>query len=127
MGRDGELSRLVGWIRDVADGRGRAVLVDGEPGIGKSALVRSACVAATEAGCQVYWGAGDELGQALPLLPLLDALEITPVNRDPRRDAISELLGGGAVAGKGADLAAAAAEQLIALVDELCQIGRAHV
>ncbi|EOD69834.1 helix-turn-helix transcriptional regulator [Amycolatopsis vancoresmycina] len=121
VGRDGELSRLVTWIRDVADGRGRAVLVDGEPGIGKSALVRSACAAAAEAGCQVYWGAGDELGQALPLLPLLDALEITPVTRDPRRDAISELLGGGAVAGKGADLAAAAAEQLIALVDELCQ------
>jgi DNA-binding CsgD family transcriptional regulator/tetratricopeptide (TPR) repeat protein len=125
VGRDSELSRLVAWIRDVAAGRGRAVLVDGEPGIGKSALVRSACAAATDAGCQVYWGAGDELGQALPLLPLLDALEITPVTRDPRRDAVSELLGGGAVAGKGADLAAAAAERLIALVDQLCQDGPA--
>ena len=97
--------------------------MDGEPGIGKSALVRAGCAAATRAGCQVYWGAGDELGQALPLLPLLDALEITPAARDPRRGAISELLRGGAVAGKGADLAAAAAEQLLALVDELCQDG----
>lgn len=125
VGRDGELSRLAGWIREVAEGRGRAVLVDGEPGIGKSALVRAACTAAADAGCQVFWGAGDELGQALPLLPLLDALRITQVTRDPRRDAISELLGGAAVAGKGADLAAAAAEQLIALVDELCQDGPA--
>ncbi|OXM63209.1 helix-turn-helix transcriptional regulator [Amycolatopsis vastitatis] len=125
VGRDGELSRLAAWIRDVAAGRGRAVLVDGEPGIGKSALVRAACAAAADAGCQVYWGAGDELGQALPLLPLLDALRITQVTRDPRRDAISELLGGGAVAGQGTDLAAAAAEQLIALVDELCQDGPA--
>ncbi|MDQ7803024.1 AAA family ATPase [Amycolatopsis sp. A133] len=125
VGRDGELSRLAAWIRDVVAGRGQAVLVDGEPGIGKSALVRAACVTAAEEGCQVYWGAGDELGQALPLLPLLDALEITPVTRDPRRDAVSELLGGDAVAGKGADLAAAAAEQLIALVDQLCQDGPA--
>ncbi len=123
VGRDGELSRLATWIRDVATGRGRAVLVDGEPGIGKSALVRSGCAAAADAGCQVYWGAGDELGQALPLLPLLDALGISPATRDPRRDAISELLGGGAVTGMGADLAAAAAEQLIALVDQLCQDG----
>ncbi|MEU0536801.1 helix-turn-helix transcriptional regulator [Amycolatopsis tolypomycina] len=121
VGRDGELSRLVAWIRDAAAGRGRAVLVDGEPGIGKSALVRAACATAADAGCQVFWGAGDELGQPLPLLPLLDALQVTQVTRDPRRDAISELLGGSAVAGKGADLAAAAAEQLITLVDELCQ------
>jgi DNA-binding CsgD family transcriptional regulator len=123
VGRDDELSRLVAWIREAEEGRGRAVLVDGEPGIGKSALVRAACAAALHAGCQVFWGAGDELGQALPLLPLLDALQIAPVTRDPRRDTISELLGGGAVASKGADLAAAAAEQLSALVDELCQAG----
>ncbi len=125
VGRDSELSWLVAWIRDVGTGRGHAVLVDGEPGIGKSALVRTACAAATDAGCQVYWGAGDELGQALPLLPLLDALRITPAARDPRRVAISKLLRGGAVAGKVADLAARAAEQLIALVDELSQDGPA--
>ncbi|NBH09835.1 AAA family ATPase, partial [Amycolatopsis sp. SID8362] len=125
VGRDSELSWLVAWIREVGAGRGVAVLVDGEPGIGKSALVRTACAAATDAGCQVYWGAGDELGQALPLLPLLDALRITPAARDPRRVAISKLLRGGAVVGKGADLAARAAEQLIALVDELSQDGPA--
>jgi DNA-binding CsgD family transcriptional regulator len=123
VGRDGELSRLAAWVCDVAAGRGRAVLVDGEPGIGKSALVRAACAAATGAGCQVYWGAGDELGQALPLLPLLDALQITSSTQDPRRGAISELLRGRATAGKGTDLAAAAAEQLIVLVDELCLDG----
>lgn len=125
VGREVELSRLAAWIRDVAAGRGRAVLVDGEPGVGKSALVRTSCAVAEDAGCQVFWGAGDELGRALPLLPLLDALGITPATRDPRRRAISELLWGGAVAGKTADLAAAAAEQLIALVDELCQDGPA--
>lgn len=125
VGRDGELSRLAGWVRDVADGRGSAVLVDGEPGIGKSALVRAACVTALGAGCQVYWGAGDELGQALPLLPLLDALRISAAAPDPRRAAIAGMLRGEATAAKSADLAVAAAEQLLALVEELCHAGPA--
>ncbi|MFG1643195.1 AAA family ATPase [Amycolatopsis sp. NPDC049252] len=123
VGRDGELSRLAAWVCDVAAGRGRAVLVDGEPGIGKSALARAGCAAAAGAGCQVYWGAGDELGQSLPLLPLLDALQITASTQDPRRGAIAELLRGRATAGKGTDLATAAAEQVIVLVEELCLDG----
>ncbi|MEQ0565219.1 AAA family ATPase [Amycolatopsis sp. NEAU-NG30] len=122
IGRDGELSRLSGWVHDVATGRGRAVLVDGEPGIGKSALVQAACAVAVRAGCQVFRGAGDELGQELPLLPLLDALRITAAAPDPRRGAIAGLLRGTAH-GRGADLAAAAAEQVLTLVDELCQAG----
>ncbi|WP_410592838.1 helix-turn-helix transcriptional regulator [Amycolatopsis sp. lyj-23] len=121
IGRDGELSRLAGWVHDVAAGRGRAVLVDGEPGIGKSALVRAACAIATRSGCRVFRGAGDELGQALPLLPLLDALRITGPAPDPRRGAIAALLRGDTA--RGTDLAAAATEQLLALVEELGQAG----
>ncbi|MFE0020978.1 AAA family ATPase [Amycolatopsis sp. NPDC059021] len=121
IGRDGELSRLTGWVRDVATGRGRAVLLDGEPGIGKSALVGACCAVASAAGCQVYWGACDELGQELPLLPLLDALRISTSAPDPRRGAIAGLLRGERAAEVGADLAAAAAEQLCDLVEQLCQ------
>ena len=76
VGRDSEMTLLTGLIRQVARGRGRAVLIEGEPGIGKSALVRSAVAGAPEAGCEVFWGAGDELGQALPLLPFLDGLRV---------------------------------------------------
>ncbi|HET6703876.1 ATP-binding protein, partial [Amycolatopsis sp.] len=123
IGRDGELSRLASWVHDVADGRGRAVLVDGEPGIGKSTLVRAACAVATRSGCQVFRGAGDELSQALPLLPLLDALRITGSAPDSRRGAIAGLLRGDTARGTGADLAAVAAEQLLTLVDELCHAG----
>ena len=122
IGRDGELSRLVRWVRDVAAGRGRAVLVEGEPGIGKSTMVRAGCAFAADSGCQVYWGAGDELGQALPLLPLLDGLQINTSAPDSRRGAVAELLRGETAVGKGADLAAVAAEQLLALVEQLCQV-----
>ena len=72
VGRDSEMALLTRLIKEVARGRGGSVLIEGEPGIGKSALVRAAVAEAPEAGCQVFWGAGDELGQALPLLPFLD-------------------------------------------------------
>jgi predicted ATPase len=68
IGRDSETATLVRFMTEVAGGRGNSVLIEGEPGIGKSALVRAALAEAADAGCQVFWGAGDELGQALPLL-----------------------------------------------------------
>jgi hypothetical protein len=42
IGRDAEMAMLVGLVGEVAGGRGRSVLIEGEPGIGKSALVRAA-------------------------------------------------------------------------------------
>ncbi len=76
VGRDSELALLDGLLREAARGRGGAVLIEGEPGIGKSTLVHAAVAAAPEAGCQVFWGVGDELSTALPLLPFLDALRV---------------------------------------------------
>ena len=120
IGRDEELARLDRGAREVASGRGCAVLIEGEPGIGKSALVRAACVTATQYGCQVFWGAGDELGQQLPLLPVLDALRIREHAANPRRGSIVALLRGELISGRGEDMPAALSEQLLALVDELC-------
>src|SRR5215469_4157920 len=58
VGRDSELAVLVGLMTGVAAGRGGAVLIEGEPGIGKSALVRAALTEVPTATCQVFWGAG---------------------------------------------------------------------
>ena len=44
-GRDDELALLDGLLRDLAQGSGNAVLIEGEPGIGKTALVRAALAA----------------------------------------------------------------------------------
>ena len=70
------------------------MLSEGEPGIGKSALVRAAVAEAPKAGCQVFWGAGDELGQALPLLPFLDGLRVREPSANRRRTTIVQLLRG---------------------------------
>src|SRR5215831_16672057 len=120
VGRDSELATLTGLIHEVAAGRGGSVLIEGEPGIGKSALVRAALTEAAEPGCQVFWGAGDELGQALPLLPFLDGLRVREPSASPRRNTILRLLRGELAADRGMDVSAALAEQLLALVGEQC-------
>ena len=120
IGRASELAILGELMRGVAAGQGRAVLIEGEPGIGKSTLVRAALAGAADAGCQVFWGAGDELGQALPLLPLLEGLQVRERSADPRRTTIVRLLRGELAADRGTDVSAALAEQLLALIGEQC-------
>ena len=122
VGRDGEMALLTGLVKEVAGGRGGSVLIEGEPGIGKSALVRAAVAEASEAGCQVFWGAGDELGQTLPLLPFLDGLRVREPSANPRREAIVRLLRGEVAADSGTDVPAILAEQLLALVAEHCAV-----
>ena len=120
VGRDSELAFLTAQVKEVTRGRGGSVLIEGEPGIGKSTLVRAALAGATEAGCQVFWGAGDELGQALPLQPLLEGLRVREPSTHPRRNAIVGLLRGEVTTDRGTDVSATLAEQLIALVAEHC-------
>jgi DNA-binding CsgD family transcriptional regulator len=122
VGRESELSLLTGMVKELSLGRGGAVLIEGEPGIGKSALVRAAAADAPDAGCQVFWGAGDELGQELPLLPFLDGLRVREPSPNPRRGAIVRLLRGEVAADRGANVPAALAEQLLALVTEQCAV-----
>ena len=122
VGRDSEMALLTGLIKELARGRGGSVLIEGEPGIGKSALVRTAVTEAPEAGCEVFWGAGDELGQALPLLPFLDGLRVREPSANPRRKTIVRLLRGEDAADRGTDVPAVLAEQLLALVAEQCAV-----
>jgi DNA-binding CsgD family transcriptional regulator/tetratricopeptide (TPR) repeat protein len=119
VGRDSEMALLTKLMKDVARGRGCAVLIEGEPGIGKSALVRVAVADAPDAGCEVFWGAGDELGQAIPLLPFLDGLRVREPSVNPRRNTIVRLLRGEATTDR-TDVPTVLAEQLLALVAEQC-------
>ncbi|HEV7652643.1 MAG TPA: AAA family ATPase [Actinophytocola sp.] len=118
VGREAELARLTGWVDDAVSGTGRAVFVEGEPGIGKSSLVRAACSLAEQRGCRVYWAAADELGQALPLQPLLDALGARSSPNEPRLSTILRLLQG--EVDSAADPTTAAAEQMLTLLADLC-------
>jgi DNA-binding CsgD family transcriptional regulator len=122
VGRDSELATLARLVKEAAAGQGGSVLVEGEPGIGKSSLVREALAEAVAAGCQVFWGAGDELSQALPLYPLIDGLGVRKPSVSPRRNTILGLLRAEVAAQRGMDVSAALAEQLLALVAEQCAV-----
>src|SRR5487761_51931 len=118
-GRADELALLDGHLRDLARGAGNAALIEGEPGIGKTTLVRTALTSIPSGSCQLFWGAGDELGQELPLSPFLDARAVRRPSANARRSTIAGLLRGEIATDRGADVPAMIAEQLIALtIDE---------
>src|SRR5215217_1017679 len=99
VGRDDEVRVLRGLVADLLGGRGRAVWVEGEPGIGKSALLAAGLADAEGQGCRVLWGLADELIQPLPLGVLLECLEIGPGVVDPARAEIEALLRGEGASG----------------------------
>ncbi|HUN38555.1 MAG TPA: AAA family ATPase [Trebonia sp.] len=113
IGRETELALLEGLVTAVTGGRGSTLLVEGEPGIGKSALVHQALA---ESSCPVFWGTCDELSQDLPFLPLLSALRVDDSAADQRRATIAKILRGETPADPGTDTSAALGEQLLALI-----------
>ncbi len=121
VGRQRELAAVQAAVDSVGRGEGRVVWVEGEPGIGKSALVAAGVQAARDAGWNVFWGTADQLSQRLPLRVVLDCLQIRHESPDRQRAAIAGYLRHhrpGLLAVD--DVVYTAAEMLLALVDELC-------
>ena len=56
-----EREREVAAIRELLDGRGRMLLLEGRAGIGKTSLTEVACSRAAELGCEVLRARGSEL------------------------------------------------------------------
>ncbi len=69
-----ELARLEGVLRSATEGTAGVALVGGDAGIGKTRLVSELVERARERGFHVLVGQCAELGDALPYLPLADAL-----------------------------------------------------
>ncbi|MGW0801627.1 helix-turn-helix transcriptional regulator [Nonomuraea sp. NPDC002799] len=74
VGRSAELTRLVRVLQSAADGTAGVALVGGDAGIGKTRLSTELVTEARERGFNVLVGQCAELGDALPYLPLADAL-----------------------------------------------------
>jgi DNA-binding CsgD family transcriptional regulator/tetratricopeptide (TPR) repeat protein len=78
-GRDADLATVMTAVRAAAAaGAGAMILIAGEPGIGKSALLRVAADQAGRAGFVVGVGKADEIDQVAPGAPLLVALRSGP-------------------------------------------------
>ncbi|MDQ2584411.1 BTAD domain-containing putative transcriptional regulator [Saccharothrix yanglingensis] len=116
VGRDLELGVLRRALADAAGGRGRSVWVEGEPGIGRSALLATGLAGAPDAGFRVAWGAGDEVAPRTPLRVVLQALGVAETSPDPRRAELARALRAPAVG----DPVPVVVDRLLALVNELC-------
>ena len=73
-GRDREMVRVTSALNAAADGVGGALLVCGEPGIGKTRLAEEAGLLAEESGLAVAWGRCQELEGVPAYWPWLQVL-----------------------------------------------------
>ncbi len=95
VGRDAHLQVVDRALAGTATGRGRIVLVAGEPGIGKTRLAEEATRRARGCGVTVAWGRSDPDAGAPPFWPWTQVL----------RDLLDDGTGGSAAGEPGADTA----------------------
>jgi DNA-binding SARP family transcriptional activator len=108
VGRDAELRQVLAAL-DEARRAPRIVLVEGEPGIGKTRLVEELAAEATARGVTVLWGRAFEGGAApafWPWLPPLRALVSEPpagLDVGPELRALASSTGANGATGTGSD------------------------
>ena len=99
IGREVEIAAMAGLIAASGAGQGGAIFLTGEPGIGKSALLRSAVAIAQDTGVESLLGRSVPGSSAVPLRPLAEAVlsrlrhATVPVEDDlaPFRPALARL------------------------------------
>jgi len=125
VGRRDEIRLLLGAVGALQGGRGGAVWIEGEPGIGKSALLAEGLRGVRDAGCEFGSALADELTVRFPLRVLLDCLGVESRSQDPVRAGIAAMVRGQKSSGLlgSADPVLAVTERLLGLVDELCARG----
>ena len=130
-GRDAELAALGAVLGELSAGRGRAVLIEGEAGIGKSALVTAALARADARRIRVLAGVCDELAQQLPLSVVTQAIRLgNDGSAAERRRSVGPSdetgTGDGRIPGPAlgaGDPVQAASEELLGTVHKLCAKG----
>ncbi|MGQ0775916.1 MAG: helix-turn-helix transcriptional regulator [Pseudonocardiales bacterium] len=83
LGRSRELATLRRILRDACGGAGKAAIVRGEAGIGKTRLLAELVAHAENDGFQVLSGTTDELARDRPLGALIEAFGLQADSADP--------------------------------------------
>ncbi|MBV1856717.1 LuxR C-terminal-related transcriptional regulator [Catellatospora sp. NEAU-YM18] len=112
-------------VGEAASGRGSAVLVEGEPGIGKSALLDWAASRCAGLGMRVLRAGGEELEQELPFATVGACLDVLVTGGEPERARVAGLLRGEG-AGRRPGSAShdfVVTEAMLDLVDRWCAAG----
>ena len=85
VGREKELETLQRALGDALAGRGRLLVIAGEPGIGKSRLAEELARAAADSRAEVVWGRCWEAGGAPPYWPWVQGIRSYARGADPER------------------------------------------
>ncbi|MEV6317052.1 AAA family ATPase [Streptomyces sp. NPDC051776] len=124
-GRSQEMWELGTAVSRASSGLGQAVFLEGEPGIGKTALLQAAADEARESGMRVLHGAAEELEQRVPFAAIGRCLGIDAAWADPQLRALAgQIRGEGrpdVIPGLEADFATV--EAILALLDDWSSTG----
>ncbi len=82
VGRDEQMAVLRSGLEETMSGRGRFLMIEGEPGIGKSRIAHELAVYAGERGAKVLWGRADEKGASTAYWPWVQAIRSHVQNSD---------------------------------------------
>lgn len=82
VGRDEQMAVLRSGLEETMSGRGRFLMIEGEPGIGKSRIAHELAVYARERGAKVLWGRADEKGASTAYWPWVQAIRSHVQNTD---------------------------------------------
>lgn len=123
VGRENERRTLTDLLESVAAGRGSALVITGEAGIGKTRLAEDLLESAQSRGFTTLAGEADELEHDRPLSPFLQMLERAPVADDPTTAEIHRLVTEGLrhphSVGDDPDVGFRIADLVISLLEEL--------
>jgi predicted ATPase len=104
-------------LAELRDGRGGLLWVEGEPGVGKSALVSAVLARSAELGVRVFAASGDALTEFFGLRLMADCLGVSADADDEYRREIADILAG---RGFGLNAVSAALECMVALIQREC-------
>jgi DNA-binding CsgD family transcriptional regulator len=111
------MKRVSDLLSDLAAGRGGILWIEGEPGLGKSALLAAAADGARLRACGAWYARATESAPLFPLRALLDALDPDPAPRAGDDPAVGGPLAGAVPL---VDPVMASVEDLIARVETRC-------
>lgn len=128
VGRHEELAEVLRLVESSVGGHGAAALVEGEPGIGKTALLSVVAAECARLGMRVLRGTAEELEERLPFAAIGSCLRISERSPEEAIRRITDLMQGQAALGVAARSGAMSQEYLVieailGLVDDWCADG----
>ncbi|GHJ49428.1 LuxR family transcriptional regulator [Catellatospora sp. TT07R-123] len=126
VGRASEIERLDALARDAAAGHGAAVVLEGEPGIGKTTLLDHTAATCARLNMRVLRGTAEDIEQQLPFATAAACLHLRESAADPAVARVLRLLRGEGALAESAGAAnhqLAITEAMLDLVDLWCAQG----